>query len=357
LDSGRAWPSSRPTSPRPEETVGHEFNDAGRLRAPGLPGLARGWRRRGGDHQRGRLRCDRSAGRERAAPLTRSRSSRSSRSREWASGDCFLARLRPRPRYEGGSAREWLAYGVACGAESTQHFGAGTLDPHEVERSPAEVEIRELDVPAGVFAEIDRRGALACEPLGSPRRAVSDGRHHNQAEWTLGDRTDSAACRNRVERDQGEPDLVPTPSSSRLEFSHPGGWIWRKIAAKLLPDDLRASARSTSERSTAFWSFELERRGRRRHGDRRRIGWSRWMGSRTGSQREVRELGVELDGDSLASRALDSNVSRVICNVSELGTDAVGGPVDFASRRDPPSPPRCRCAALSDIHSTLVIGG
>ena len=41
------------------------------------------------------------------------------------------------------------AHGVACGAESTQHFGAGTLDETEVERIHSRVSISELDV-AGV---------------------------------------------------------------------------------------------------------------------------------------------------------------------------------------------------------------
>jgi 1-phosphofructokinase/tagatose 6-phosphate kinase len=65
------------------------------------------------------------------------------------SGDCFLAGY-VAARYEGGTPRECLAYGVACGAESTQHFGAGNLNPHEVERLLPRVEVRELDVPAGV---------------------------------------------------------------------------------------------------------------------------------------------------------------------------------------------------------------
>jgi 1-phosphofructokinase family hexose kinase len=63
------------------------------------------------------------------------------------SGDCFLAGY-VAARYQGGSPQECLAYGVACGAESTQHFGAGTLDPSEVERLLPRVEVRELDVPA-----------------------------------------------------------------------------------------------------------------------------------------------------------------------------------------------------------------
>jgi 1-phosphofructokinase family hexose kinase len=65
------------------------------------------------------------------------------------SGDCFLAGYAA-ARYEGGSPREALAYGVACGAESTQHFGAGSLNAREAERMLSRVEVREVDVPAGV---------------------------------------------------------------------------------------------------------------------------------------------------------------------------------------------------------------
>jgi 1-phosphofructokinase/tagatose 6-phosphate kinase len=53
-------------------------------------------------------------------------------------------------RYEGEAPRECLAYGVACGAESTQHFGAGNLNPNEVERLLPRVEVTELEIPAGV---------------------------------------------------------------------------------------------------------------------------------------------------------------------------------------------------------------
>lgn len=65
------------------------------------------------------------------------------------SGDCFLAGY-VAARYQGGSERECLAYGVACGAESTQHFGAGSLDVNAVERLLPRVQVRELDIPAGV---------------------------------------------------------------------------------------------------------------------------------------------------------------------------------------------------------------
>ena len=137
---------SRRTSSEAEEAVGHEFNDADDL-ALGLAGPARDGRPRGGDHPRGRA-ASRSSTRA-AATATRSRSSRSSPSRAVGSGDCFLAGY-VAARYEGASPRECLAYGVACGAESTQHFGAGTLNPHEVDRLLPRVEVRELDVPAGV---------------------------------------------------------------------------------------------------------------------------------------------------------------------------------------------------------------
>jgi 1-phosphofructokinase family hexose kinase len=65
------------------------------------------------------------------------------------SGDAFLAGY-VAARYEGAAPRDCLAYGVACGAESTQHFGAGSLDPREVERLLQRVQVNDLDVPAGV---------------------------------------------------------------------------------------------------------------------------------------------------------------------------------------------------------------
>ncbi|MFM8520193.1 MAG: hypothetical protein ACKOB2_07350, partial [Solirubrobacterales bacterium] len=44
-----------------------------------------------------------------------------------------------------------LALGVACGAESTQHFGAGIVDPHEAERLASEVELEEVGSPASTI--------------------------------------------------------------------------------------------------------------------------------------------------------------------------------------------------------------
>jgi 1-phosphofructokinase/tagatose 6-phosphate kinase len=65
------------------------------------------------------------------------------------SGDAFLAGY-VAARHEGRPAAECLAYGVACGAQSTQHFGAGSIDAAEVERLLPQVQVTELDVPAGV---------------------------------------------------------------------------------------------------------------------------------------------------------------------------------------------------------------
>jgi len=65
------------------------------------------------------------------------------------SGDAFLAGY-VAARYDDKEADECLAYGVACGAESTQHFGAGTVDRNQVERLLGEVHVQDLEVPAEV---------------------------------------------------------------------------------------------------------------------------------------------------------------------------------------------------------------
>ena len=65
------------------------------------------------------------------------------------SGDAFLAGY-VAARYDGRPSDECLAYAVACGAESTQHFGAGTVDRNQVERLLGEVHVQDLEVPAEV---------------------------------------------------------------------------------------------------------------------------------------------------------------------------------------------------------------
>jgi 1-phosphofructokinase family hexose kinase len=129
-----------------EDVVGHEFNDADDL-ALGLSSLVEmgageaivtsesgcvGVVGEGMDRRRYEARIDA------LDPVT-----------TVGSGDCFLAGY-VAARYENASPKECLAFGVACGAESTQHFGAGTLDRREVERLLSRVQVRELDVPAGV---------------------------------------------------------------------------------------------------------------------------------------------------------------------------------------------------------------
>jgi 1-phosphofructokinase/tagatose 6-phosphate kinase len=59
------------------------------------------------------------------------------------SGDAFLAGYIA-ARYSGQSPQECLAYGVACGAESTHHLGAGVVDPSHVGRLRAEVEVTRI---------------------------------------------------------------------------------------------------------------------------------------------------------------------------------------------------------------------
>jgi 1-phosphofructokinase family hexose kinase len=63
------------------------------------------------------------------------------------SGDAFLAGY-VAARYGGRPPDDCLRFGVACGAESTQHFGAGVIDPREVERLASEVAVETLEAPA-----------------------------------------------------------------------------------------------------------------------------------------------------------------------------------------------------------------
>jgi fructose-1-phosphate kinase PfkB-like protein len=65
------------------------------------------------------------------------------------SGDAFLAGYLAY-RYMGKEPVETLRYAVACGAESTQHFGAGVIDPGRVGRLLDEVEVERLEVGAQV---------------------------------------------------------------------------------------------------------------------------------------------------------------------------------------------------------------
>jgi 1-phosphofructokinase family hexose kinase len=65
------------------------------------------------------------------------------------SGDAFLAGY-VAARYAGQEPVECLRFGVACGAESTQHFGAGIIDPALVDRLLGEVEAERLEIAAEI---------------------------------------------------------------------------------------------------------------------------------------------------------------------------------------------------------------
>ncbi len=128
-----------------ESAVGHEFNDADDL-ALGLAGLLEmGAREAVVTREAGCVAIVDDGGRHRYEVEIEQLEPVSG----VGSGDCFLAGY-VAARYESATPRECLAYGVACGAESTQHFGAGSLNPNEVERLLPRVAVRELEVPAGV---------------------------------------------------------------------------------------------------------------------------------------------------------------------------------------------------------------
>ena len=63
------------------------------------------------------------------------------------SGDAFLAGF-VAARYSGSGNEDCLRFAVACGAESTQHFGAGVVDLREVERLRTEVGVEQLALSA-----------------------------------------------------------------------------------------------------------------------------------------------------------------------------------------------------------------
>jgi 1-phosphofructokinase family hexose kinase len=61
------------------------------------------------------------------------------------SGDAFLAGF-VAARYSGSGNEDCLRFAVACGAESTQHFGAGVVDLRDVERLRPEVGVEQLEL-------------------------------------------------------------------------------------------------------------------------------------------------------------------------------------------------------------------
>jgi len=133
-----------PNAREAEETVGHEFNDE-EDRALGLAGLIEmGAGEAIVTHPDG---CSAVVGQGHERRRYEVQIEQLETVASVGSGDAFLAGY-VAARYEGSSPRDCLAYGVACGAQSTQHFGAGTLNRREVDRLLDRVDVREADVAA-----------------------------------------------------------------------------------------------------------------------------------------------------------------------------------------------------------------
>ncbi|HEX3041060.1 MAG TPA: 1-phosphofructokinase family hexose kinase [Solirubrobacterales bacterium] len=135
-----------PNETEAEELVGQEFADPGDL-AQGLLELVRL-----GAHEAAITRpdgCVAAVGENHSRRLLEIHTEPLEPVSTVGSGDAFLAGY-VAARYEGRSPEDCLAYGVACGAESTQHFGAGTVDRNQVERLLGEVSVHDLEVPAEV---------------------------------------------------------------------------------------------------------------------------------------------------------------------------------------------------------------
>lgn len=124
-----------------EELVGHEFNDEDDQARAVDEMIEQGAREAIMTMEDGCLACVKVDGQ-----LTRLRVTTPAREvvAGVGTGDAFLAGY-VAARYEGRSPQDCLAYGVACGAEATQHLGAGLIDPREVGRLLSTVEVRELE--------------------------------------------------------------------------------------------------------------------------------------------------------------------------------------------------------------------
>ena len=150
-----------------EELVGHEFNDVDD-RAQAVVEMTRLGAARG-DHDRRRRLLRAGARGRHADALPRARR---------GAGGALGGRLRRRVpgRLRRGPLRrpvrpvDCLRFGVACGAESTQHFGAGIIDPARVERLLGEVEAERQLAPRS-----ERPTSTSLTPSQSRHRASGGG--------------------------------------------------------------------------------------------------------------------------------------------------------------------------------------
>jgi 1-phosphofructokinase/tagatose 6-phosphate kinase len=135
-----------PNAIEAEELVGHEFRDE-QDRIQALYGLCElGAKEAIITHEEGRCAL---VGRNHERTLFSVRADPLEPVSAIGAGDVFLAGYLA-ARYSGRSFEDSLRFAVACGAQSTQHFGAGVLDPREVERIVGEVTAVELEEPAPV---------------------------------------------------------------------------------------------------------------------------------------------------------------------------------------------------------------
>jgi SAM-dependent methyltransferase len=140
----------------------------------------------------------------------------------------------------------------------------------------------------------------------------------------------------------------------------PGRIDLRRVAARLLPDDLSGLRALDVGTFDGFWAFEMERRG----ADVVAIDIDAVSSaqlpphSRGRLERAAGQLGVELGlGFRLAAEVLGARAKRITCDVLALAPERIGGPVDVAFMgallvhlRDP-------VLALERVLATLVPGG
>jgi tRNA (mo5U34)-methyltransferase len=107
----------------------------------------------------------------------------------------------------------------------------------------------------------------------------------------------------------------------------------RKVAGRILPDDLSGLRALDVGTFDGFWAFELERRGASVVAiDVERLDAAEWPPiSRPRMEAESRERQIGLGrGFGLAAEVLASKVERRLVNVYDLSADTIGGEVDFA---------------------------
>lgn len=140
----------------------------------------------------------------------------------------------------------------------------------------------------------------------------------------------------------------------------PGQIDLRKVAPRLLPDDLSGKRALDVGTFDGFWAFELERRGAEVVAiDLGAVELAQVPPNhRELIEREAKQFDVVLGrGFGCASELLQSGVTRVVCDVLDLTPATIGGPVDIAFMgallihlRDP-------VRALERILGSLTSGG